>query len=153
MFLRLLTSATIRSESVAYAPFLFHPETGSEISPQEFCERFVEACGKEAGAPHHSCCAHRPLEIDSGMEHRSCPDRSFNEGPEAQHSSRIPRWAQRRGQLRGLQKRPSRTERERPGPPIQVCLVRFISALSQNLRCSSDPGITISWTEKRKCRT
>ena len=50
VFLRLLTSATIRSEAYAYAPFLLNPETGEEIPPQQFCERFVEACGKEAGA-------------------------------------------------------------------------------------------------------
>ena len=50
VFLRLLTSATIRTDTLSYAPFLFNPETGSEIAPQEFCERFVEACGKEAGS-------------------------------------------------------------------------------------------------------
>ncbi|KAH8114898.1 cysteine proteinase [Phellopilus nigrolimitatus] len=48
VFLRFLTSAVIRTDPETYAPFLFHPETGDEIAPQEFCERFVEACGKEA---------------------------------------------------------------------------------------------------------
>ncbi|THH09672.1 hypothetical protein EW145_g1856 [Phellinidium pouzarii] len=48
VLLRLLTSAVIRTDPEAYAPFLFHPESGDEIVPQEFCERYVEACGKEA---------------------------------------------------------------------------------------------------------
>jgi len=48
MYLRLLTSAYIRTDPEAYAPFLLHPETGEDIAPQEFCERFVETCGKEA---------------------------------------------------------------------------------------------------------
>ena len=49
VFLRLLTSATIRTDPETYEPFLFNPETGDDVTPQEFCERFVEACGKEAG--------------------------------------------------------------------------------------------------------
>ncbi|KAH8104097.1 cysteine proteinase [Cristinia sonorae] len=48
VFLRLLTSATIRVDEDNYAPFLFHPEIGEPIPPREFCENFVEACGKEA---------------------------------------------------------------------------------------------------------
>ncbi|KAL5478881.1 hypothetical protein ACEPAI_2158 [Sanghuangporus weigelae] len=48
VFLRLLTSAVIRTDPDSYAPFLFHPETSVQVQPQEFCERFVEACGKEA---------------------------------------------------------------------------------------------------------
>ncbi|OCB85850.1 cysteine proteinase [Sanghuangporus baumii] len=48
VFLRLLTSAVIRTDPDSYAPFLFHPETSIQVPPQEFCERFVEACGKEA---------------------------------------------------------------------------------------------------------
>ncbi|KAI0088117.1 cysteine proteinase [Irpex rosettiformis] len=48
VFLRLYTSAVIRTSVEEYAPFLFHPETGEDISPQDFCERFVEATGKEA---------------------------------------------------------------------------------------------------------
>jgi len=48
VFLRLLTSAAIRTEPESFTPFLYHPETGDEIAPQEFCERYVEACGKEA---------------------------------------------------------------------------------------------------------
>ncbi|EJD04980.1 cysteine proteinase [Fomitiporia mediterranea MF3/22] len=48
VFLRLLTSAVIRTDPISYAPFLLHPETGAEITPQEFCERYVEASGKEA---------------------------------------------------------------------------------------------------------
>lgn len=53
MYLRLLTSATIRIDPDSYAPFLFHPETGDEILPQEFCERYVEATGKEAGESYY----------------------------------------------------------------------------------------------------
>lgn len=37
-----------------YAPFLFHPDTGMEITPHEFCERYVEAFGKEAGELNRS---------------------------------------------------------------------------------------------------
>ncbi|THH04710.1 hypothetical protein EW145_g5318 [Phellinidium pouzarii] len=44
VLLRLLTSAAIRTDPEAYAPFLFHPESGDEIVPQEFCEHYVEAC-------------------------------------------------------------------------------------------------------------
>ncbi|KAI0691111.1 peptidase C65 Otubain-domain-containing protein [Cytidiella melzeri] len=53
VFLRMYTSAVIRTSSDSYAPFLFHPETGQDIAPQEFCERFVEATGKEAGNVFH----------------------------------------------------------------------------------------------------
>ncbi|KAI0821438.1 cysteine proteinase [Irpex lacteus] len=48
VFLRMFTSAVIRTSVEDYAPFLFHPETGEDIAPQDFCERFVEATGKEA---------------------------------------------------------------------------------------------------------
>ena len=67
VFLRLLTSATIRTDPLSYAPFLFHPETGTEIAPQKFCEGFVEACGKEAGSPHFVFCLCRVLRIDVCM--------------------------------------------------------------------------------------
>ena len=59
VFLRLLTSATIRMDEDSYAPFLIHPEIGEPIPPREFCENFVEACGKEAGElsfNHHPQC-------------------------------------------------------------------------------------------------
>jgi ubiquitin thioesterase protein OTUB1 len=49
VYLRLLTSAQIRTDPQAYADFLFHPETGLPLDPREFCERFVDAPGKEAG--------------------------------------------------------------------------------------------------------
>ena len=49
VFLRLVTSARIRTDPDSYAPFLFNPETGDDIEPREFCERYVEAVGKEAG--------------------------------------------------------------------------------------------------------
>lgn len=49
VFLRLLTSAQIRMDPDTFAPFLFHQDTGEECLPQEFCERYVEAVGKEAG--------------------------------------------------------------------------------------------------------
>ncbi|KII84082.1 hypothetical protein PLICRDRAFT_118324 [Plicaturopsis crispa FD-325 SS-3] len=48
VFLRLLTSAQIRTDPDSYAPFLFHPELGIQMEPREFCESFVEAVGKEA---------------------------------------------------------------------------------------------------------
>ncbi|THH30504.1 hypothetical protein EUX98_g3677 [Antrodiella citrinella] len=48
VYLRLLTSATIRTDEDNYAPFLFHPEIGDQLEPREFCENFVEACGREA---------------------------------------------------------------------------------------------------------
>lgn len=49
VFLRLVTSARIRTDPNTYSPFLFNPETGEDIEPREFCERYVEAVGKEAG--------------------------------------------------------------------------------------------------------
>lgn len=49
VYLRLLTSAQIRADPDAYAPFLFHPDIGEPMEPREFCEAFVEAVGKEAG--------------------------------------------------------------------------------------------------------
>ena len=57
VFLRLVTSARIRTDPNTYSPFLFNPETGEDIEPREFCERYVEAVGKEAGKfnqlPYH----------------------------------------------------------------------------------------------------
>lgn len=50
VYLRLLTSAQMRLDPDAYAPFLFHPELGEPMDTREFCETFVEAVGKEAGA-------------------------------------------------------------------------------------------------------
>ena len=49
VYLRLLTSAQIRADPDAFAPFLFHPELGIQMEPREFCENFVESVGKEAG--------------------------------------------------------------------------------------------------------
>jgi len=48
VFLRLLTSARIRTDPDSYEPFLFHPELGEALTPREFCESLVEAVGKEA---------------------------------------------------------------------------------------------------------
>ncbi|KAJ3557485.1 hypothetical protein NM688_g1448 [Phlebia brevispora] len=48
VYLRLLTSAQIRLDPDAYAPFLFHPELGEPMDTRDFCENFVEAVGKEA---------------------------------------------------------------------------------------------------------
>jgi ubiquitin thioesterase protein OTUB1 len=50
VYLRLLASAQIRNDPDEYAPFLFHPELGEPMGTREFCEHFVEAVGKEAGA-------------------------------------------------------------------------------------------------------
>jgi ubiquitin thioesterase protein OTUB1 len=49
VYLRLLTSAQIRSDPGYFAPFLFHPDLGEPMGTREFCENFVEAVGKEAG--------------------------------------------------------------------------------------------------------
>ncbi|KAI0045182.1 cysteine proteinase [Auriscalpium vulgare] len=48
VFLRLLTSAQIRADPDSYAPFLFHPEIGEQMTVHDFCVMFVEAIGKEA---------------------------------------------------------------------------------------------------------
>ncbi|KAI0351661.1 cysteine proteinase [Trametes cingulata] len=48
MYLRLLTSAQIKSEADIYSPFLFNPETGDPMDPESFCNNYVEAIGKEA---------------------------------------------------------------------------------------------------------
>jgi len=48
VYLRLLTSAQIRSDPDAFADFLFHPELGEQMEVRDFCENFVEAVGKEA---------------------------------------------------------------------------------------------------------
>lgn len=50
VYLRLLTSARIRTDPESYDAFLFDPELGEPMGPREFCEGFVEAMGKEAGA-------------------------------------------------------------------------------------------------------
>lgn len=50
VYLRLLTSAQIRADPESYASFLFHPEIGEPMEIRDFCENFVEAVGKEAGA-------------------------------------------------------------------------------------------------------
>lgn len=49
MYLRMLTSAEIKSEASQYSPFLFNPETTEPMEPENFCNNFVEAIGKEAG--------------------------------------------------------------------------------------------------------
>jgi ubiquitin thioesterase protein OTUB1 len=49
VYLRLLTSAHIRTDPESYEPFLFDPDTAEPMAPRDFCERFVEATGKEAG--------------------------------------------------------------------------------------------------------
>ncbi|OJT14251.1 Ubiquitin thioesterase otubain-like [Trametes pubescens] len=48
MYLRMLTSAEIKSEAMEYSPFLFNPETTEPMDPESFCNNFVEAIGKEA---------------------------------------------------------------------------------------------------------
>jgi hypothetical protein len=55
-FMRMITSAQIRSKPEEYEPFLTHPDTGEQMGAKEFCETFVEVLGKEAGEqnPHHS---------------------------------------------------------------------------------------------------
>jgi len=48
VYLRLLTSAQIRSDPDNFTPFLFHPDLGELMTTRDFCENFVEAVGKEA---------------------------------------------------------------------------------------------------------
>lgn len=50
VYLRLLTSAQVRADPDTYSAFLFHPEIGEPMEVRDFCETFVEAVGKEAGA-------------------------------------------------------------------------------------------------------
>ena len=50
MYLRFLTSAQIRLAQAEFEPYLFHPEIGIPMEARDFCETFVEATGKEAGA-------------------------------------------------------------------------------------------------------
>jgi len=51
VFLRLVTSAQMRADPSAFEGFLMHPDTYEPLSVKEFCERFVEATGKEADDP------------------------------------------------------------------------------------------------------
>ncbi|KZO92500.1 cysteine proteinase, partial [Calocera viscosa TUFC12733] len=48
VYLRLLTSAYIRAHEEDFLPYLFSPDTGDLLDVREFCEREVEASGKEA---------------------------------------------------------------------------------------------------------
>ncbi|KAF8890661.1 peptidase C65 Otubain-domain-containing protein [Infundibulicybe gibba] len=48
VYMRLITSAHIRNDPDAFSAFLFDPDTGEQLSIKEFCERFVDAVGKEA---------------------------------------------------------------------------------------------------------
>ncbi|KAL4071546.1 peptidase C65 Otubain-domain-containing protein [Scleroderma yunnanense] len=48
MYLRLLTSAQIRTEPDEFVAFIMNPDTGMEIDVKEFCELFVDPMGKEA---------------------------------------------------------------------------------------------------------
>ncbi|TRM60070.1 peptidase C65 Otubain-domain-containing protein [Schizophyllum amplum] len=47
-YLRMLTSAKIRTEPDDFAPFLIHPELGEMMDPRTFCEVNVDPTGKEA---------------------------------------------------------------------------------------------------------
>ncbi|KZT24962.1 cysteine proteinase [Neolentinus lepideus HHB14362 ss-1] len=86
VFLRLLTSAQIRTDPDEFAPFLFHPEIGEPMTPREFCETFVEAVGKEADHVQMTALA-RALKIDFSVAYLDgrSPDGhvdfvKFNEG-------------------------------------------------------------------------
>jgi len=48
-FMRMITSAQIRSNPDEYEAFLTHPDTDETIGVTEFCESVVEVLGKEAG--------------------------------------------------------------------------------------------------------
>jgi hypothetical protein len=49
MYLRLVTSAQIRSHEIDFMPFLADPELQELIPASKFCENYVESTGKEAG--------------------------------------------------------------------------------------------------------
>jgi len=51
VYLRMVTSALMRSDPDAFEGFLTHPDTEELLSVREFCERFVEATGREADHP------------------------------------------------------------------------------------------------------
>ncbi|EJT97187.1 cysteine proteinase [Dacryopinax primogenitus] len=48
VYLRLLTSGYIRAHEEEFLPYLFSPDTGDLLDTRDFCEREVEASGKEA---------------------------------------------------------------------------------------------------------
>ncbi|KAI6020528.1 peptidase C65 Otubain-domain-containing protein [Pisolithus marmoratus] len=48
MYLRLLTSAQIRTAPDEFEAFIMHPDTGMEMTVTAFCELFVDPMGKEA---------------------------------------------------------------------------------------------------------
>lgn len=48
MYLRLLTSAQIRTAPEEFEGFIMHPDTGMKMTVTEFCENFVDPMGKEA---------------------------------------------------------------------------------------------------------
>lgn len=52
MYMRLLTSAQMRVDG-QFADFLFDPESQMQTSVDDFCRRFVEPLGKEAGGWAH----------------------------------------------------------------------------------------------------
>ena len=52
MYMRLLTSAQMRVDG-QFADFLFDPESQMQTSVDDFCRRFVEPLGKEAGGYAH----------------------------------------------------------------------------------------------------
>lgn len=97
VFLRMFTSAVIRTSVEDYAPFLFHPETGEDIAPQDFCERFVEATGKEAGAlrvqKHIFSVKLRSIKLIGAVcTSRPHPDHRPHQSPQDQYPSGIPGW-------------------------------------------------------------
>lgn len=92
VYLRLLTSAQIRIDPEAYAPFLFHPELGEQMDTREFCENFVEAVGKEAGgAPLFG---YPPAEfgVDLRLINRSRPDHRIDTRAASERPCRVPGW-------------------------------------------------------------
>jgi hypothetical protein len=56
MYLRLVTSAQIRLHSAEYEPFLTDLSLLGSDKPVEFCQKFVEVSGVEAGSTLFADC-------------------------------------------------------------------------------------------------
>ena len=94
VFLRLLTSAQIRTDPESFEPFLFHPDLGEPLSIRDFCEGFVEAVGKEAGAQlfpsFDTASVHDLLRFGSlSWLCRSCPSNRALTGSQDQRERRV----------------------------------------------------------------
>lgn len=98
MYMRLLTSAQMRVDE-QFADFLFDPESQMQTSVDDFCRRFVEPLGKEAGE-----CTYIPF--SDGLpylekKNRSCPGSRPRSSIERPCQGCLPGWTcpRRPGQL------------------------------------------------------